>query len=98
MNTPYMPSNGSELDAFMSRCCYHCKHDNTMTGDGDVQCSILDEAMTSDVPQWVQRDGVPTCTSFLRREHGDDYVQLPIVNQQQLNLFEEDSNNEHTTS
>lgn len=61
--TPYMPSNGSEGDAFMARWCENCANDK------DDTCDILTLAMCeSTVEQWIYKDGKPCCTAYRSEE------------------------------
>ena len=54
---PYIPSNGTEGEIFMSEYCYKCyKYSG---------CTILTGSMVDKQPkQWIYKDDRPTCTSF----------------------------------
>lgn len=61
-DTPYRPSNGTEFDCFYSKWCEHCTRDDY---DSEVFCKIIGDAMIDEpTPEWVYRNGVPTCTAF----------------------------------
>ena len=58
--TPYVPSNGSEGQAFIARFCRHCIHDT------EQDCGILFRALAGcEPPEWTHdADGRPQCTAF----------------------------------
>lgn len=61
----YLPSNGTEGDSFIEMWCAKCIRDTTYRG-GLTCCNILSNTMViGKVKQWIYKDGVPTCTSFL---------------------------------
>ena len=63
----YFPSNGTDGDYFMNEWCVNCRKDTMLRG-GQTYCSILTGSMVSDshrVKQWIYKNGVPTCTSFI---------------------------------
>ena len=62
----YYPSNGSEGSQFMDTYCQNCTKDTTFRG-GDTACLILTKSMiNTQVRQWIYKDGIPTCTSFVK--------------------------------
>ena len=59
---PYRPSNGTEGEAFQDRWCARCTRDDF---DADLLCPILARGLSGQQPpEWVYRNGVPTCTAF----------------------------------
>jgi len=73
---PYMPSNGSEGEAFHGMWCEKCERDKVMNGSAsmddawhnpDLYCSILSQSFAVDeLPEWkFNAEGWPTCTAFV---------------------------------
>ena len=65
IDIPYLPSNGTEGEWFMSEWCEKCQKDTIGRG-GSIQCGILTKALLNKQPkQWVtnHHDG-DRCLSF----------------------------------
>jgi hypothetical protein len=87
--TPYMPSNGSEGDAFEGKWCNRCKKQY----DADILCDILASALFygTQPTEWVYDNGVPTCTAFNRKkaeEQEEEDRSEESKDPNQLNLFD----------
>lgn len=84
MNDPYMPSNGTEGEWFLSIWCKNCQKDTLIRG-GKKQCSILTKSLIGEQPkQWMYLRDVPACTSF---KHIKDKKRYAIKIKGQLDIF-----------
>lgn len=79
----YMPSNGSEGEIFLEKWCGNCKKDSTFRKeDAKTMCPIFTKSLVEDnVKQWIYKDGIPTCTSFV---HYQTKKQRIVKNQMQI--------------
>jgi hypothetical protein len=94
----YMPSNGTEGMSFEEDHCMQCINCDP-NPSGKKQCKIWFSAINSwpqGIPQWVYRDGKPTCTNFVKWDWGNDgdpddpdnpKAPPPPPDPNQLNLF-----------
>lgn len=73
---PYMPSNGSEGEAFWAMTCEKCERDKVMNGSAtveeadcnpDLYCEILNRSFREPyIEEWkFGPDGWPMCTAFV---------------------------------
>ncbi len=73
----YRPSNGSEGMGFTAKYCENCIHDNP-DPNSPKKCEILTFTMCFDVYEpeypfeWIERNGVPLCTKFVKWDWGND--------------------------
>lgn len=69
----YIPSNGSEGEAFFSWWCTQCQRDKSMREgadlddcDDDEKCEIIAASFRGEAKEWVYGpDGQPMCTAFV---------------------------------
>jgi len=65
----YIPGSGTEGADFQSQWCDQCQRDAVYRLTGSDSCEVLMQAIvTGSAPQWVVRDGVPMCTSYVEDE------------------------------
>lgn len=78
MNKKYMPSNGTEVIAFIETYCTNCLHCDP-DPDGTKRCDILRRTLCYSVgderypSEWTYDEaGEPTCTSWRKWDWGND--------------------------
>lgn len=75
----FRPSNGTEGDIFFANWCHQCARDKAMSEGKDYDectddemCKIIGASMSYDItdaeypPEWIRKDGIPTCTAFVK--------------------------------
>jgi hypothetical protein len=81
----YRPSNGTEVDIFMSSWCARCREDDRgpeMDGDG---CEIVVLTMAYDIGHpdypkaWVTDERGPRCTAFVALDSADQPIDPAAV-------------------
>jgi hypothetical protein len=72
-NSPYMPSNGTDGEGFISTWCETCSKDTGIRG-GKTHCPILGKSLRGEQPkQWVYIADNPTCISYK-----DYQIKVPV--------------------
>ena len=70
MAEPYMPSNGSEGEAFFEAFCAHCERDRAFRdtnyeGDGALGCQILAASYRGEQQvEWIEDERGARCTAY----------------------------------
>lgn len=91
--TQYIPSNGTEGEAFFERFCRHCAKDRAMREgddydecDDDELCEIIAASFRGEAVEWREMDdGEVKCIAFV--EHGK---QPPIARcERTVDMFDE---------
>jgi len=80
---PYLPSNGTEGEIFISKWCEKCTKDTSLR-NGSKFCIILTKTMMEgNVKQWIYNDkNEPICTAFksietLKKKKYEKYKKEP---------------------